>query len=123
MPTWPAAILGNTPLLDGFSGEEPNNVVANQPDRGPPKTRMAGTTNVELIQCMWGPWDATQKAAFQSFFRSDCKFGALPYTHPVWIDGLQHTIQFDPQNRPKLSMKDQYYFYTVSLMIWQDGMV
>jgi hypothetical protein len=123
---WPDDLVnsngGRLPLLDGFENDEPDNLTANQPDRGPAKTRRSGTSAVEPVVCSFGLWDFDTRSRFRSFYRNDIASGALPFIFPAWIDGDDVQMQI-LKPIPKWSLRDHLWVVQVNIFIWAQDMV
>ena len=101
MAEWPPGIPV-FPLLEGFSYQPANTLLASEVESGPPKVRRRTTAGVER-------WSGTflltavQTEIFRSWFENDLAGGALPFdqTHPV--TDAWRSMRFDPQSLPSYS--------------------
>ncbi|MCL4502051.1 MAG: hypothetical protein M1438_09370 [Deltaproteobacteria bacterium] len=70
MATWPAT-LPQSPLQSGFQDAEPDLVIHDQMDAGPPILRRKDTAEVRPFT--WTQWlTASQKSTLRTFYRSYC---------------------------------------------------
>lgn len=83
MPAWPGTLP--PALARGWSAELPDGARRTAMDAGPAKTRLDSDAAVQR-ETLQFRLTAAQLATLDSFFRVDCKKGALAftYTHPIW---------------------------------------
>jgi hypothetical protein len=78
MVAW-ASGLPTSPLIEGLSEKEPDNLLKTTTDIGPGKRRLRTTAGVrELIWPML--LDSTQLATWKTFYRTTTRYGALSIT-------------------------------------------
>lgn len=77
MATWPAS-LPQRPLRDSWQEVEGWGVIESPPDIGPVLTRPRFTATEKPRSAEFN-LDSAQKAAMETFFRSDLAGGALPF--------------------------------------------
>jgi hypothetical protein len=83
-PAWPAYPFPQDPLINPFAERTTPNVVVSEMEDGPDHIRQRSTYVKRFFEVTM-ILDADQKAAFQSFYESDCAGGAQPFDwkHPV----------------------------------------
>lgn len=112
MATWPVT-LPTTPLQDGYSETLPNNIIRTQMDKGPAKVRKRMTSNVRPISCAFVLTTA-QLAIFESFFITDCAYGAIHFdwAHPRTGSTLDFRFTDQPKYEP-MSGTDWYVTFNL----------
>jgi hypothetical protein len=98
MAVWPLT-LPQYPLLDGFSYQPPNLLVASESDTGPPMVRRRTTAGHAKVQCAW-LLTGTQFATFRAFYETELAGGAVPFTMPHPLDETTCNAMFDPASVP-----------------------
>jgi hypothetical protein len=99
MTTWPST-LPQCPIMN-FSEQRQRNVVAFEPDVGPPKMRRRSTA-VAVLTSMTFRMSTTQLAAFNTFYETTLSDGVLPFdwAHPV--TKVTYSWMFDAKNAPTI---------------------
>lgn len=79
---WPATVAENA-LEDGYSGQEPDNLVRQPMDSGPPKVRRRGTAAAAPVSFRQN-LSTAELADLVTFYRTTLKYGALEFVrkHP-----------------------------------------
>lgn len=92
MLEWPAAVLGNTLVKDGFQYETPDGRLRNPMDRGPSKSRGDSEGAPNAISCTSIDWNSGQLSRWRRFWSEESQGGNLPFTirdpqldgEPLW---------------------------------------
>lgn len=98
MAVWPVT-LPQYPLLDGFSYQPPNLLVASESDTGPPMVRRRTTAGHAKVQASWMMTNA-QFIIFRAFYETELAGGALPFDMPHPLDSVTCSAMFDPASVP-----------------------
>lgn len=80
----PACVMRNT-----AQGGPLDNRVSFEPELGPPIERPRGTAVVEVFDIELPPMSSAQVEIYETWFRSDIAFGAIPY---VWRDPISDAV-------------------------------
>lgn len=99
-PTWPASLPDHF-LAQGLQEALGDDVLRNQPEIGPPKTRPRSTQS-------WSTWTGTvrmtdaQSTAFLAFWENELIRGALPFDWvvPGTADAVTFLLMDAPQRKP-----------------------
>lgn len=114
MPSWPAS-LPQFVQEQGYSETLPQQRIESVVDAGPPKTRRRFTNNNRPITCeIW--CDASQAAAFETFYDADLAGGVLSFTWVNPITQAAKTFRFRG-NPPQKSVRGGAIVFSFSL--WQ----
>ena len=95
MAAWPGT-LPALPDQDTYIEKVPNLLIRSSMDIGPAKIRKRMTANTRE-HTVTLQLDATQLAAFDTFFITDCSAGAIPFTWVRARDGAAKTFRFGEQ--------------------------
>lgn len=98
MAEWPATLPADF-LVDGFVETAPDNVIASQPDVGPPKTRRRQTAAMRRVEGVVKMTTA-QVAIHDTFFTTTLFDGADPFD---WTDprsGANVSFLYFPHSPP-----------------------
>lgn len=99
MAVWPVS-LPQLPLAGRYQETFPNTNLRTPMEMGPPKVRKRFIANVTPLDVAFKLTTA-QVATFETFYKTDCSYGALSFT---WVNprtGVSASIRF--QDVPKVS--------------------
>jgi hypothetical protein len=114
MTTWPST-LPQCPIMN-FSEQRQRNVVAFEPDVGPPKMRRRSTA-VAVTTSVTFRMSTTQLAAFNTFYETTLSDGVLPFdwAHPV--TKVTYSWMFDAKEAPTVErMSPQHHRVSFNLL-------
>src|SRR3546814_7107588 len=91
MPTW---TLPDTVLQEGYDEQFPENTVKTSTDMGPGKSRQRSTAAPTPITCNV-PLTPAQAVSLESFYKSDCAYGALAFDWKHPRTGAAKSLELD----------------------------
>ena len=108
MPTWPAG-LPQCPILNGFSEQRQRNVVAFEPEVGPPKMRRRSTA-VGVLTSIAYRMTVAHVSTFNTFYEDTLEDGSLPFEWDHPITGTTYDWMFDANEAPRFDRLTPYTF-------------
>ena len=115
-PIWPTS-LPQAPLVDQWTGGPQRNIVSFQPEIGPSITRRRGSSALSVWEAAFPPFDATQLAAFRSFFEDDLFDGVLAFQWDDPITGTTCLWRFADEEPPYKITATAASLYMVSMKL------
>lgn len=105
-PSWPAG-LPQKPDRDEWQQAPQPNIVAFQPEVGPPIARRRGTARTYIVQGAFFFTDA-QMATFWAFWESTIKDGALAFSWPHPVTGAASRWRFEGEPAARMEGFDRH---------------
>jgi hypothetical protein len=105
---WPAE-LPLCPILQGFSEQRQRNIVAFDPEVGPPKMRRRSTAVATLTSVVFR-MTVDQVAIFNTFYETTLSDGTLPFDWPHPITNVIYSWMFDAKAAPQFDRRTSNTF-------------